>query len=104
MTLHVRMKASWRGETLELTLPKWAKGQALHLYYTIDATGKSRWASEYVYIPKHDTPPTAPPTGRTQPRADGFAMGEIGPRGGLHLLAGSGLGLLTGGGGSSGGG
>ncbi len=88
MTLHARMSASWRGEPLTLTLPKWAKGRALHLYYTIDAKGKSRWASAYVYIPKHDTPSFVPPASSTHCGGKGCTVGEIGVRGGLRVLRG----------------
>ncbi|PID90647.1 MAG: hypothetical protein CSA97_01685 [Bacteroidetes bacterium] len=53
-TLHIRYPASPSPSPLKLTLPKWAKGQDLHLYYTVDVAGKSRWASSYAFVSRHD--------------------------------------------------
>ncbi|PID90200.1 MAG: hypothetical protein CSA97_04145, partial [Bacteroidetes bacterium] len=51
-TLHVALHAPKRGEQILVSIPKWAASGALHVYYTVEVKGKSRWASAYVYVPK----------------------------------------------------
>ncbi len=51
-TAHVAFDAPRKGETVRVTIPKWAASGELHAYYTVDVKGKSRWASLYVYVPK----------------------------------------------------
>ncbi|PID90710.1 MAG: hypothetical protein CSA97_01520 [Bacteroidetes bacterium] len=51
-TLHVSFDAPRRGGELRVSIPKWATQGALHIYYTVEVKGKSRWASAYLYVPK----------------------------------------------------
>ncbi len=51
-TVHIAFDAPRRGEELRLSIPKWAASGGLHVYYTVEVKGKSRWASAYVYVPK----------------------------------------------------
>ncbi len=49
-TLHAGFDAPRRGEAVRVSVPKWAAGGALHVYYTVDVWGKSRWGSGYTYM------------------------------------------------------
>ncbi len=51
-TQHLTLQRPKRGESLQISLPKWAKTGALHAYYTVDVRGESRWASYYTFVPK----------------------------------------------------
>ncbi len=49
-TVHVSFDAPRQGETVRISLPKWAASGALHVYYTVDVKGKSRWGSGYLLL------------------------------------------------------
>ncbi len=49
-TVHVGFDAPRRGEVVKVSVPKWAASGALHVYYTVDVRGKSRWGSGYLFL------------------------------------------------------
>ncbi len=49
-SLHLGFDAPRRGELVRVSLPKWATSGTLHVYYTVDVRGKSRWASGYLFV------------------------------------------------------
>ncbi len=51
-TVHLGFAACAKGEAVRLDLPKWAVSGDLHMYYTVDVRGRSRWASAYVFLPE----------------------------------------------------
>ncbi len=41
-----------KGVAMELSLPKWARGPALHLWWMAQGKGDIRWESQYLYLAK----------------------------------------------------
>ncbi|PID90872.1 MAG: hypothetical protein CSA97_00680 [Bacteroidetes bacterium] len=41
--------------SIQLWLPKWARGQALHLWWMVECKGRMRWSSSYLAVGAKDT-------------------------------------------------
>ncbi|PID90396.1 MAG: hypothetical protein CSA97_03105 [Bacteroidetes bacterium] len=93
-TLHVSFDAPRQREMVKISVPKWAAGGKLHLYYTVEVSGKSRWASGYVHLAAgrspgrfrmsnetgagRNTPPAGQPSSNEPTRPRGHSPGDAG--------------------------